>query len=89
MAKTESGKGRMDLRAITYDQPDRKEPEVYRRLDGEVESLRELSLLGAVLAILTLFSTVLFVASFLYYRTGPHGKMRTFVLSVQNGMKNK
>ena len=79
----------MDIRAITYDHPDEPEPETYRRLDSEVENLREMSLLGAVLVAITLFSVISFVSSFIYYRTGPHGRMRNFILSIQSDAKNK
>lgn len=77
----------MDIRTITYEQPDDPVPETYRRLDSEVETLRDLSLLGGVLVAIMLFLVVSFVSSFIYYRTGAHGKMRSFILSIQSETK--
>lgn len=81
--------GIMDRRAITYSASAAEEPLVYQKLDVEVESLRGLSLVGVVLSILTAFSLVSFCASFVYYRTGAHGRMRKFVLDLQGEKKTK
>jgi hypothetical protein len=55
---------------------------VYVKHDVDIEAFREYTVVAALLVFAALFLITRLVSNLVYYRTGPHGRMRKFLLEL-------
>lgn len=79
----------MDPATIIYQEAFPIDPEesAYKVVDADIEILREYTLLSMLVAVLILLFLINTISNLVYYRSGPHGRLRAFIMDSEKKEK--